>query len=191
MRIAFAAPLVLLAGCASAPHEIRNTCAIFEQRDGLFNNWRRAAERTEREYGVPVPILMATIYAESGFNPYARPPRTKLLGFIPWTRPSSAYGYSQALDGTWSRYQGETGHWGARRTNFADAIDFVGWYHAQSHAQNGIALNDSYNLYLAYYFGHDGYSQGAWKSNADIQRAAQRVSGMTSLYRTQLRSCDG
>jgi hypothetical protein len=191
MRIAFVAPLVLLAGCASAPHQIRNTCAIFEQRDGLFNNWRRAAERTERQYGVPVPILMATIYAESGFNPYARPPRTKLLGFIPWTRPSSAYGYSQALDGTWSRYQGETGHWAARRTNFADAIDFVGWYHAQSHVQNGIALTDSYNLYLAYYFGHDGYSQGTWKSNADIQRAAQRVSAMTSLYRTQLRSCDG
>ncbi|PZM12839.1 transglycosylase SLT domain-containing protein [Rhizobium tubonense] len=191
MRIAFVAPLVLLAGCASAPHEIRNTCAIFEQRDGLFNNWRRAAERTEREYGVPVPILMATIYAESGFNPYARPPRTKLFGFIPWTRPSSAYGYSQALNGTWSRYQGETGHWGASRTNFADAIDFVGWYHAQSHVQNGIALTDSYNLYLAYYFGHDGYAQGAWRSNADIQRSAQRVSGMTSLYRSQLRSCSG
>lgn len=57
--------LGVLAGCATAPHHTRNICAIFDQRDGWFNNWQRAAERTERKYGVPVPILMATIYTES------------------------------------------------------------------------------------------------------------------------------
>ena len=108
--------LLALTACAKPPSQTQNACAIFEQRDGLFNNWRRAAQKTEREYGVPVPILMATIYTESGFRHNAKPPRTKLLGFIPWKRKSSAYGYSQALDGTWDRYQRETGRWGARRT---------------------------------------------------------------------------
>ena len=119
---------------------------------------------------------MATIYAESGFNPYARPPRTLLLGFIPWTRPSSAYGYSQALDGTWSRYRGETGHWGASRTNFADAIDFIGWYHAQSHSRTA-SFQHGYSLYLAY-LRTRRLCAGAWRGRADIQRSAQRVSNM-------------
>lgn len=109
MRCVFVVVLLLLAGCATVPRDTRNACAVFEQRDGLFNNWRRAAYQAEREYGVPVPVLMATIYTESGFRHNAKPPRTKLFGFIPWTRVSSAYGYSQALDGTWARYQSETG----------------------------------------------------------------------------------
>jgi hypothetical protein len=189
-RTAFILALVLLSGCATAPRHINDACAIFDQRDGWFNNWRRAAENAEREYGVPVPILMATMYSESGFNPYARPPRRKLLGFIPWTRPSSAYGYSQALDGTWEKYQRETGHWGARRANFSDAIDFIGWYHYKSHVKNGIALNDAYDLYLAYYVGHKGYAQGTWRSNAGLQASAQRFANMAVTYDRQLRNCD-
>jgi len=77
--------MLVLAGCATAPSQVTNACAIFEQRNGIFNNWRRDAKAAEREFGVPVPVMMATIYTESAFRPYARPPRTKLLGFIPWT----------------------------------------------------------------------------------------------------------
>ena len=62
---------------------------------------------------------MATIYTESSFRHNAKPPRKWYLGFIPGKRASSAYGYSQALDGTWDRYQKETGRWGASRTDFA------------------------------------------------------------------------
>src|SRR5690606_32994678 len=154
MRCVLVVVLLLLAGCASVPRQTQNVCAIFEQRDGLFNNWRRAAHKVEREYGVPVPVLMATIYTESGFRHNARPPRTWLLGFIPWKRASTAYGFSQALDGTWARYKQETGRWTASRTDFGDAIRFIGWYHHQSHTRNGIALNDTYRLYIAYYHGH-------------------------------------
>ena len=125
-----------------------------------------APQRAERKYGVPVPVLMATLRKESGFKSNAKPPRTKLLGFIPWKRPSTAYGYSQALDGTWAQYQRETGNCGARRTYFADAVDFVGWYHSKSADTLGIARNDTYNLYLAYYLGWGGYKRGDWQSNA-------------------------
>jgi hypothetical protein len=130
--------MLVLAGCATAPSQVTNACAIFEQRNGIFNNWRRDAKAAEREFGVPVPVMMATIYTESAFRPYARPPRTKLLGFIPWKRQSTAYGYAQALDGTWGVYQRETGRWWASRTHFTHAIHFVGGYHAKSRRANGI-----------------------------------------------------
>ena len=189
MRIAFFIALltVSLSACASAPSRVTNACAIFEQRDGLFSNWARDAKKAEREFGVPVPILMATIYVESGFQPYARPPRTKLLGFIPWTRASTAYGYAQALDGTWLSYKKDTGRWNASRTDFGDAVHFVGWYHNQSHLKNGIPLSDSYNLYLAYYTGQAGYARGQFGNG--VKQTAQKSAGMAAKYEAQLRGC--
>ncbi|MFB2550692.1 transglycosylase SLT domain-containing protein [Ensifer soli] len=177
--------LILLSGCASIPRQQGNVCAVFSQKDGMFGNWRRAANAAEREYGIPVPILMATIYTESGFRHNARPPRKMLLGFIPWTRESSAYGYSQALDGTWDRYRRATGRFAARRTNFADAIRFIGWYHYQSHRTNGIARNDAYRLYLAYYSGHGGYARGSFTATA--RKGAARAAKIATTYARQLR----
>lgn len=187
MRYAFFIALLVLAGCGTAPSRIDNICAIFAQKDGLFNNWAREANTASQRYGVPVPVLMATIYTESGFRAHARPPRTMLLGFIPWTRPSSAYGYAQALDGTWETYKNETGRWGASRSDFGDAIDFVGWYHRKSHDRNGIALTDGYRLYLAYYSGHNGYARGDFSSGT--RAAAERSAGIASRYENQLRAC--
>jgi hypothetical protein len=118
--------VLALPACASAPKNINNVCSVFDQRDGWFANWHSASQRASSKHGIAVPVLMATLRKESGFKPRARPPRTKLLGFIPWKRQSSAYGYSQALDGTWADYVAETRNWRASRTNFADAVDFVG-----------------------------------------------------------------
>jgi len=188
-RALFIVALLMLGSCATAPTRINDVCAVFDQRDGWFNSWHGAAKSTEREFGVPVPILMATVYTESGFNARAKPPRTKLLGFIPWKRASTAFGYSQALDGTWTRYQSETGRWYARRNDFGDAIHFIGWYHAKSHQVNGIALNDTYNLYLAYYLGHAGYSKGLGRTNAQAQQAARRAANMAMKYAAQMQAC--
>lgn len=183
--------MLMLSACAKPPSQTRNACAIFEQRDGLFNNWRSAAQKAEREYGVPVPILMATIYTESSFRANARPPRKKLLGFIPWKRQSSAYGYSQALDGTWERYQRETGRWGARRTDFGDAMQFIGWYHRESASKTGIPLNDPYKLYLAYHSGQTGYLRGAYKNRPEALNGAKRFTSITYTYASQLKQCPG
>ncbi|MFD1329617.1 transglycosylase SLT domain-containing protein [Mycoplana ramosa] len=188
MRCVFVVVLtMMLAACGTVPRNTDNACAVFEQRDGLFENWERDARRVEREYGVPVPVLMATVYAESGFRHNAKPPRTKLFGFIPWKRASSAYGYSQALDGTWDRYKKSTGRWMAKRSDFGDAVRFVGWYHHQSHLKNGIALNDTYRLYVAYHDGHAGYARGNWSGPA--KTGAARASKMASRYAKQLRNC--
>lgn len=181
--------LLSLAACATPPERINDVCAVFEQRDGWFNNWQRSAEAAERKYGIPVSVLMATVRKESGFKANAKPPRTKLLGFIPWTRVSSAVGFSQALDGTWDQYKRESGNFGARRTKFDDAIDFVGWYHAKTVNQFGVAPNDAYSLYLAYYHGWTGYRSGSWRSNAGIQRYARDTANMAQTYAVQMRGC--
>src|SRR5690606_35865300 len=145
--------------------------------------------RAEAKHGIPVPVLMATVRKESGFRANAKPPRTKLLGFIPWKRQSTATGYSQALNGTWAQYRNETGNFAARRTSFADAVDFVGWYHARSASTLGIARNDTYNLYLAYYLGWTAYSRGAWKSQPGVQAYARATAEMANRYAGQLQGC--
>lgn len=182
--------IAMLAGCATQPANINNACAIFDEKGGWFNNWYRQARKVEKEFGVPVPVLMATIHKESGFQARVKPPRTKLLGFIPWKRPSDAYGYSQALRSTWRWYREETGRRGADRNDFDDAIHFVGWYHYQSHIKNGVALNDAYNLYLNYYLGHGGFARGAAQKNAWARKAAARVQYRADTYAAQLRGCD-
>ncbi|MBX3569752.1 MAG: hypothetical protein KF914_16940 [Rhizobiaceae bacterium] len=188
-RIVTVSVLVGLAGCATPPSRINDICAVFDQRDGWVTNWRSSAERVEAKYGVPIPILMATVRKESGFKGNARPPRKKLWGFIPWKRQSSAYGYSQALDGTWSQYMTESGNWSARRTNFDDSLDFVGWYHGKSADTLGIARNDPYNLYLAYYFGWSAYKRGDWRGNSGMQSYARDTAKMATTYAAQMRSC--
>lgn len=189
-RVLAISAALALGGCASAPERINDICAVFDQRDGWFDNWQSSAEKTERKYGVPVPVLMATVRKESGFKANARPPRKKIFGFIPGSRPSSAYGYSQALDGTWAQYVSETGNWGARRTKFADAVDFVGWYHGKTAQTYGVAPNDAYRLYLAYYAGWSGFARGSWQNDAGLQKYARDTASMAQTYAAQLRSCD-
>lgn len=181
--------LTVLSGCASQPSNIENVCTIFDENGGWFNNWYKQSRKVEKEFGVPVPILMATIWKESAFNARAKPPRRKLLGFIPWKRPSDAYGYPQALKSTWKWYKDDTGRGGADRNDFGDAVHFVGWYYYQSHKRNGIPRNDAYNLYLSYYAGHGGYASGSWKNNRHMKTAAARVASMEKVYRQQLASC--
>lgn len=189
MRKLLLVSILLFAGCASAPKQVSNACAIFDEKDGWFNSWHEAAKDTSREFGVPIPVLLATINTESGFQPYARPPRKKFLWIFPGARISSAYGYSQALDGTWDQYRKVTGRSGASRTDFADAIHFIGWYHATSNRKNGISLGDPYNLYMAYYSGHSGYNRGVWRNNSIARNGAQKTLNTARKYHAQLQGC--
>lgn len=187
-NIAF--PLLLsLSACATPPRHINNVCAVFDQRNGWFNNWQQAAYRVSAKYDIPVPILMATIRKESGFNADARPPRKYLLGLIPWGYVSTANGFSQALDGTWNQYRRETGNVMARRSEFADAIDFVGWYYDKSAVLLNVPRDDVYHLYLAYYLGWSNYQRGAWLDNPAAQRVARATARMAADYGSQIQQC--
>ena len=52
----------------------------------------------------------------------------KLFKVIPFKRPSSSFGYSQAVIGTWEQYKKETDSPLATRARFKDSVDFIGWY---------------------------------------------------------------
>ena len=117
--------LLLLVSCTTAPpRNVNDACAIFAE----YDDWYPDAKAASQRWKVPIPVLLAIIHQESAFQADAQPPRRWHLGFIPGARPSSAYGYSQALDGTWDRYIATTGKPGADRDDFADAVDFIGWY---------------------------------------------------------------
>ncbi|EJF79308.1 Uncharacterized protein conserved in bacteria [Candidatus Bartonella washoeensis] len=180
----------LLGGCATSPPTYtNNACAILAQKNGFFDNWGKASKNAEMRHGIPMSIILATINMESSFRHNARPPRKKLLGFIPWKRRSTAYGYSQALDSTWEMYLRSTGRSFAWRTNFADAADFVAWYHRKSVQRNGVRFDDAYSLYLNYHMGHGAYARSKGYVTAALAQAAKRMARISRNYEQQLRVC--
>jgi len=175
-----------LSGCVTAPpSQPSNLCDIFYEKDGWFD----AAQASYQRWGAPIPVQMSIIYQESSFVADAVPPRNHLFWVIPWTRVSSAYGYTQALDSTWDWYKQASGNSWANRDSFADAIDFVGWYIDTSHDMLGISRADAYSQYLAYHEGQGGYRRGSYRSKGWLLQAARRVDARAARYTRQLNGC--
>lgn len=172
-------------GYSGPPRSQNDICAIFAERP----DWRDAMEASQRRWGAPIPVQMAIIWQESSFRSDARPPKRYILGLIPYGRISSAYGYAQALDGTWKWYRDETGNSGADRDDFEDSADFVGWYMAKSRNRNGIRMRDAYNQYLAYHEGHAGHRRGSHNKKGWLKRVANKVAGQAERYRNQFARC--
>jgi len=185
----FLISLIVLTACSGGrsdpPRNLDNACAIKADNP----RWLRDLAKVERRYGIPAEVILATIYHESGFNARARTPMQYKLGVIPTGRRSTAYGYPQALDGTWDWYKKETRNFRAKRHRFGDAVDFMGWYMDISHKRNGIAKTDAYNNYLAYHQGHTGYKRGSYKSKRWLLGVASKVSARAKRYGAQLESC--
>ena len=181
--------LAFLASCGggnfSAPRNLDNACAIVDERPQYF----RAMQDTERKWGVPVPVLMAIIHQESKFVGNARTPHRFALGIIPMGRQSSAYGYSQALDGTWDEYRDDQNRGGARRDRIDDATDFMGWYMTETREKLGLSLGDAQSQYLAYHEGRTGYARGSHNDKSWLIEVAARVGARASSYSEQLASC--
>ncbi|ELB2964910.1 hypothetical protein QI724_002319 [Vibrio parahaemolyticus] len=176
---------VLLAGCATAPPKQQdNLCEIFREKSGWYDD----AKDMEKEWGTPIHVAMAIIKQESSFRHDAKPPKDYVLGFIPWGRVSSAYGYAQAQDPAWDDFQDSTGQ-GGSRTHFDDSIMFVGWYTHETRRQLGISLWDPYNQYLAYHEGRGGYKRGTYKRKPSLMKVARRVEQTAKTYGWQLKQC--
>jgi hypothetical protein len=190
-RIALVGVLGLLAACGGgggsgkAPSNLDDACAILDQRPGYLSAFRAA----ERKWGVPVHVQMATIYQESKFISDARTPLRYSLGVIPVGRQSSAFGYSQALDGTWKEYLEERGARRAKRDRIHDATDFMGWYMVGTRDQLGIPLHDAQRQYLAYHDGRAGYRRGTWRSKSWLIRVSGQVAQRAAMYEQQLPRC--
>jgi hypothetical protein len=181
--------LLVVASCgggpSTPPRNLDNACSIIKERPKYLKAFRAA----ERRWGVPMHVQMATIHQESKFRGNARTPHKYLLGVIPMGRQSSAYGYGQALDGTWEDYKRDTGRHRAKRDRIEDAPDFMGWYMNASLKKNGIPLYDARNQYLAYHDGHSGFARGTYKSKTWLLRVANRVEARSQTYQAQLATC--
>ncbi len=181
--------ILLVASCGSSyrssPDNLDNACAILAERP----EYARAFRAAERRWRVPTHVQMATIYQESKFQSNARTPFRYALGVIPMGRQSSAFGYSQALDGTWDEYRKATGKRLARRDDIKDATDFIGWYMNQTKKRNGVPLTDARRQYLAYHEGHTGYARGSYRSKSWLMRVSREVDARSDRYQSQLRRC--
>lgn len=187
LKVLVVTTALTLGGCASAPpQEPENLCRIFfEKRD-----WYDAAANMRDKWGVPIQVPMAMMYQESSFKHDAVPPRDYILWIIPWGRVSSAYGYSQAKTGTWDDYVRETGNSWSSRSDFDDAIDFMGWFISKTHKINGVSKWDAYGQYLNYHEGWGGYRRQTHRNKQWLINTSQRVKERASRYGAQLRSCE-
>ena len=185
LLLAAAAAVVALSCATRPPAEPDDICAIFEEKPAWYKDARRAAGR----WGVPESVQLALIHQESSFRADARPPRRWFLFVIPGPRPSTAYGYGQALDSTWRRYQRSTGRSWADRDDFGDVADFIGWYAAEARERAGVAPSDAYGLYLAYHEGAGGFARSSHLEKSWLLRVARKVESRARRYEVQLAGC--
>ena len=177
--------IFIIQSCVTRPPENPdNICLIFKEK----RSWYKAVARSEKRWKIPPYVLMSFVYQESSFQADARPEREKLLGFIPWFRPSTAVGYSQALTKTWEDYKDETGNTRASRKDFADSADFIGWYASKGYYQ-GFDKTDARSLYLAYHEGYRGFENKTYRKKQWLIKVADRVQARSVKYQKQYWGC--
>ena len=117
--------IIFLYACTS--NQLTNTadsCIIFDEK----KRWYKATKKSYDRWGTPIAFQLAIIKQESSFTQFAKPKRKKFLGFIPSSRPSTAFGYAQVTNPTWDWYKEKTGNQNASRANFSD-ITAVSYTH--------------------------------------------------------------
>ena len=175
--------ILFISACSSVPKNTSSSCSIFNER----YLWYKHAKKTQEKWGTPIYVQLAIIKMESDFDWLAKPARQKIFKVIPFKRPSSSFGYSQAVKGTWEQYKKETGNKFATRTRFKDSVDFIGWYTNKTESILKISKKDTYQQYLAY---HEGW--GAYKNYKDNQKViilAKKVEKQADKYKAQLIKC--
>ena len=182
-RIFLILSLLSFSACSSIPSNTADGCSIFSER----YLWYKFAKKTEKKWGTPIYIQLAIIRMESDFDWLARPERQKIFKVIPYKRPSSSLGYSQAVKGTWKQYKEETGNKLASRILFKDSVDFIGWYTTKSSQILKISKKDAFKQYLAYHEGWGNYKY--YKKNKKVIGLAKKVERQSKIYRKQLLKC--
>tara|TARA_B100000989_G_scaffold14240_1_gene9478 strand:+ start:2111 stop:2710 length:600 start_codon:yes stop_codon:yes gene_type:complete len=173
----------LLISCSSIPNNTANSCSIFDQR----YLWYKHTKNVEKKWGTPIYIQLAIIKMESDFDWLAKPARQKIFKVIPYKRPSSSFGYSQAVKGTWEQYKKETGNNLATRVRFKDSVDFIGWYTNKTESILNISKKDAFKQYIAYHEGWGNFKY--YKKNKKVIGLANKVKKQSEIYEKQLIKC--
>ena len=147
----------------------------------------QTCKKNRKKWGTPIHLQLAFIKMESDFDWLAKPERLKLFKIIPYKRPSSSFGYSQAVKGTWEQYKRENNRPLATRARFKDSVDFIGWYTSKSSKILKISKNDVFKQYVAYHEGWGNYKN--YKNNNKIILIAKKVEKQSSKYKKQLLAC--
>ncbi len=175
--------LIFLSSCTSVPKNTKNSCLIFSEK----YLWYKHVKKVEQKWGTPIYIQLAIIKMESNFDWLAKPARKKIFKIIPYKRPSSSFGYSQAVKGTWEQYKKETGNNFATRARFKDSVDFIGWYTNKSETILKISKKNAFKQYLAYHEGWGNYKH--YKKNKKVIGLAKKVEKQANIYKKQLLEC--
>ena len=185
--ILFSIIFLFVVACTSI--EITDTadsCILFKQK----KNWYKATKKSYDKWNTPISLQLAIINQESSFKQFAKPKRKRLFGFIPGSRPSTAFGYAQVTNPTWNWYKSRTGNSNASRANFKDITDFIGWYVEQSNKMLGINKYDFFNQYLAYHEGQGGWKKGTHQNKKWLIDVAKNVERNANMYNNQLKDCE-
>lgn len=177
--------LLTFLGCTvSIPNNQDDICQIIDENP----RWENILFNAQQKWGAEPSTVMAIIRQESSFKPNAAPDREKILGVIPWKRPTSAKGYAQAVNSTWKDYKKETGNSRASRSSFNSSVDFIGWYLSKA-ASARIQPQEVDKLYLAYHEGYGGYKRETYKDKSWLIDTARKVKFNSLKYKRQLNSC--
>jgi hypothetical protein len=182
-KLKFFILFLLIVSCSSIPSNTSDGCSIFSEK----YLWYKFAKKTEKKWGTPIHIQLAIIRMESDFDWLARPERQKIFKIIPYKRPSSSLGYSQAVKGTWKQYKEETGNKLASRVLFKDSVDFIGWYTNKTYQILKISKKDAFKQYIAYHEGWGNYKH--YKKNKKVIGLARKVQKQSKIYKKQLSQC--
>ena len=182
-KLLFILLFFLISACSSIPKNTADGCSIFSER----YLWYKHTKKTEQKWGTPIYIQLAIIKMESDFDWLAKPERQKIFKVIPFKRPSSSFGYSQAVKGTWEMYKKETKNKLATRARFKDSVDFIGWYTNKTEKLLKISKKDAFRQYIAYHEGWGNYKN--YKKKQKVIILAKKVNKQAKKYRLQLKKC--
>ena len=154
--------ICFIQACATTPPESPdNICKIFKEK----KSWYKAAIQAEKRWKIPPYVLMSFVFQESSYRANAKPEREKLLG-----------------------YMDETGNSRAKRNNFKDSTDFIGWYASKGYYQ-GFEKTDARSLYLAYHDGYGGFKKKTYRKKQWLIAVSDRVQARSSMYQQQYWGC--
>lgn len=162
-----------------------NACNMLKEN----KDWHKSLVESSGKWGVPIETQLAFIRQESAFTHDARPIRKNKWYEFGKNYLSTSLGFSQAINGTWELYKKETKDHDVNRKSFNDSVHFIGWFNNKSIKELGLKGNDSYNLYLSYHEGWNGYKRQSYNQKPSLLVVAKRVDTWSKKYKLQIDSC--